>query len=152
MIINQPIVVEQTFNAPIKIVWNAITEINQMRQWFFNNIEDFKPKVGFKTQFNVVSGNRNFLHLWEITEIEPFKKIVYNWRYKEYHGNSFVHFELFEEKNETKLRVTSIVTKDFPSNIPEFEPESCKTGWNYFIKQNLKKFINKRNNNEHTNY
>ena len=43
----------------------------------FNNIEDFKPKVGFKTRFNVKSEERNFLHLWEITEVDPFKKIVY---------------------------------------------------------------------------
>ena len=144
MVINQPIVVEQTFNASIKAVWNAITEIDQMRQWFFNNIEDFKPEVGFKTQFNITSEKRNFLHLWTITEVEPFKKIVYNWKYKEYIGNSFVHFELFEEKNETKLRVTSIVTEEFPNNIPEFEPESCRTGWDYFIKQNLKEFIKRK--------
>ena len=151
MIINQPIVVEQTFNASIKTVWSAITEIDQMRQWFFNNIEDFKAEVGFKTQFNVTSEKRNFLHLWEITEVEPFKKIVYNWKYKEYPGNSFVHFELFEEKNETKLKATSIVTEAFPNNITEFEPESCRAGWNYFIKQNLKEFI-KKSNNEHSNH
>ena len=128
MIINQPIVVEQTFNTTIKIVWSAITEIDQMRQWFFNNIEDFKAEIGFKTQFNVTSEKRNFLHLWTITEVEPFKKIVYNWKYKEYSGNSFVYFELFEEKNKTKLKVTSIVTEAFPKNIPEFEPESCRAG------------------------
>lgn len=143
MIINQPIVVEQTFNTTIKIVWSAITEIDQMRQWFFNNIEDFKAEIGFKTQFNVTSEKRNFLHLWTITEVEPFKKIVYNWNYKEYSGNSFVYFELFEEKNKTKLKVTSIVTEAFPKNIPEFEPESCRAGWNYIIKQNLKKYLEK---------
>ena len=143
MIINQPIVVEQTFNTTIKIVWSAITEIDQMRQWFFNNIEDFKAEIGFKTQFNVTSEKRNFLHLWTITEVEPFKKIVYNWNYKEYSGNSFVYFELFEEKNKTKLKVTSIVTEAFPKNIPEFEPESCRAGWNYIIKQNLKEYIEK---------
>ena len=140
---NQPIVVEQTFNASIKTIWNAITEIDQMKQWFFNNIEDFKPEVGFKTKFNVQLPERNFLHLWEIIEVAPLKKIVYNWRYAEYIGNSFVHFELFEENNKSKLRVTAIVTEEFPSDITEFKPESCRAGWNYFIKQNLKKFIEK---------
>ena len=146
MIINQPIIVEQSFNVSIKTVWNAITEIDQMRQWFFNNIEDFKPEVGFKTQFNVQSEERNFLHLWEITEVDPFKKIVYNWRYGDYPGNSFVHFELFEQNIKTLLRVTSVVTEEFPDNIPEFKPESCRAGWNYFIKQNLKEFIEKNKN------
>ena len=52
MIINQPIIVEQSFNVSIKTVWNAITEIDQMRQWFFNNIEDFKDKILDKINVN----------------------------------------------------------------------------------------------------
>ena len=78
MSINKPIIVEQTFKTSTKTIWNAITKVDLMRQWFFNNIEDFKPEVGFKTQFNVQSEERNFLHLWEIIEVDPFKKIVYN--------------------------------------------------------------------------
>lgn len=140
---NETIIVEQTFNASIKTVWEAITEVVQMRKWFFENIKSFKPEVGFKTQFNVQSEGRNFKHLWTLTEVEPLKKIVYNWKYEEYPGNSFVHFELFEQNKKTKLRVTSIVTESFPKDIPEFKSESCKKGWNYFIKNNLKKFIEK---------
>ena len=37
----QPIIVEQFFNTSIKIIWKAITDITEMRQWFFNNIDDF---------------------------------------------------------------------------------------------------------------
>lgn len=141
--IGDPIIVEQTFNASVKTVWEAITDVVQMREWFFENIESFEPKVGFKTQFNVQSQGINFLHLWTLTEVEPFKKIVYNWKYEEYSGNSFVHFELFEQKNNTTLRVTSIITESFPADIPEFKSESCKEGWNYFIKKNLKNFLEK---------
>jgi len=68
---NIPVVVEQTFNASIDTVWNAITEIDQMRQWFFENIPDFKPEVEFETQFNVTSGDRNFFHQWKVTEVLP---------------------------------------------------------------------------------
>ncbi len=35
----EPIVVEQTFNTSINNVWNAITKVDQMRKWFFENIE-----------------------------------------------------------------------------------------------------------------
>lgn len=136
-----PIIVEQTFNTSVKTVWEAITNLAQMRQWFFNNIECFEPTVGFKTKFTVQSEDRVFTHLWTITEVEPLKKIVYNWKYEEYAGDSFVHFELFQLKNETKIRVTSVVTESFPNNIPEFKPESCLNGWTYFIKQNLKSFL-----------
>ena len=61
-----------------------------------NNIESFEPKIGFKTQFKVKSEDRTFTHLWTITEVEPLKKIVYNWKYEEYAGDSFVYFELFQ--------------------------------------------------------
>lgn len=48
-----PVVVEQIFEQAIEIVWKAITDVNEMRQWFFDNIPEFSPEVGFKTQFNV---------------------------------------------------------------------------------------------------
>lgn len=48
-----PVIVEQSFNTPIEVLWNAITEIDQMRQWLFENIPAFKPEVGFETQFNI---------------------------------------------------------------------------------------------------
>lgn len=138
-----PIIIEELFNVPAKTVWDAITDIYKMRQWFFENIEDFKPEIGFKTQFNVQSENRNFIHLWTITEVEPFKKITYNWKYKNFEGDSLVHFELFEAKNNTLLRLTTQIIEDFSTNIPEFKRESCIGGWNHFIKQNLKNFLEK---------
>lgn len=139
--LDKPVVVEEVFNCSIKKVWNSITDLNEMKQWYFNNIPSFKAEIGFKTEFIVQSKERTFTHLWTVTAIDPFKKIAYNWKYKEYHGNSSVSFELIEENNKTVLRVTSKVIEDFPENIPEFKTESCKAGWEYFIKKNLKNYI-----------
>ncbi|MBL4887182.1 MAG: SRPBCC domain-containing protein, partial [Flavobacteriaceae bacterium] len=50
-----PIIAEQILNAPIGRVWKAITQVDQMHQWFFDNIPSFKAEVGFETQFNVKS-------------------------------------------------------------------------------------------------
>jgi uncharacterized protein YndB with AHSA1/START domain len=139
----QPIIIEQPFNKSINVVWNAITEIDQMRQWFFQNIESFNPEVGFETQFNVQTPNRKFLHIWKLTEVEPMKKITYNWKYGGYPGNSFVTFELFEQKDQTRLKLTHTVTESFPDIIPEFSRENGIAGWNYFIKKSLKTFLKK---------
>ena len=62
-----PIIVEQTFNTSVDSVWNAITVIDQMRQWYFENIPSFEPEIGFETQFNVKSQERNFLHKWRFS-------------------------------------------------------------------------------------
>jgi len=138
---DEPIIVEQTFKASIETVWSAITEIDQMRQWFFDNIPSFKPEVGFETQFNVQSKSRNFLHMWKVTEVVPYKMIIYNWKYNGYPGDSFVVFELFEENKLTTLRLTTKIVENFPDDIPEFKRESCLGGWKFFIQKSLKEYL-----------
>jgi len=66
-----PIIVEATYPIAIEKVWAAITELEQMRQWFFENIEDFQPVVGFETKFVVKSEDKTFTHLWKIKEVIP---------------------------------------------------------------------------------
>lgn len=137
----EAIIVEQTFNRPVYKVWSAITRADLMRQWFFDNMESFKPAVGFETQFNVQSGDRDFLHMWKITEVVPLKKIRYNWKYGGYPGDSTVAFELFEQHEQTMLRLTHTGMESFPGDIPEFSRESCEEGWHYFIKKSLKEYL-----------
>jgi len=138
-----PVMVEETFQYGTKDLWEAITNIDKMKLWYFENIPDFKPVVGFKTEFNVTSEDRNFLHQWEITEVQPLKKITYKWHFKNYQGDALVHFELFSKNKVTLLRVTNKVIADFSDDIPEFKRESCLGGWNYFIKEQLKNYIEK---------
>jgi uncharacterized protein YndB with AHSA1/START domain len=140
---DEPIIVEQSFNQSTEIVWNSITEIGQMRQWYFENIPAFKPVVGFETQFNVRSEERNFLHMWKVTEVQPMKMIKYSWEFEEYPGKSTAAFEILKENNQTKLRLTVEILEDFPDDIPEFKRESCIAGWEYFINIRLKEFLEK---------
>jgi len=142
MHLENPIIVEQFFDSTIQKIWNALTELEQMKIWFFNNIDSFEPKVGFRTQFVIQNENRTFTHLWKITEVIQERKISYNWKYKEYTGDSDVTFELIAKQDGVLLRVTHLVLKGFPKNIPEFEPENGLAGWQYFIQKNLKKYLN----------
>ena len=138
---DEPIVVEQTFNASIETVWKAITDLDRMRQWYFENIPSFEPEVGFETQFGVQSEDKHFRHLWTVTEVDPPAKIAYRWRYEEYPGDSVVTFQLSELDDETRLTLTVRVLDDFPDDIPEFRRESCMEGWHYFIGKRLKAFL-----------
>ncbi len=138
---NDSIVVEQTFNASVERVWRAITNSSEMRQWFFENIKYFKAEAGFKTQFNVESNGTDYLHIWEITEVEPYKKIIYNWRYGGYPGNSFVIWELSKDNDHTKLKLTHLGMDTFPQNNPDFKRESCIAGWRFFICNRLKEYL-----------
>lgn len=137
-----PVIVSQHFDQSVETVWKAITDVTHMQQWFFENIPHFQAEVGFQTRFNVKAPSRDFMHLWTITEVIPQQKIVYNWKYEGFSGDSFVSFQLEEQQNKTLLTVTTTVVEDFPDDIPEFTRESCQAGWNYFIKEQLQSYLN----------
>ncbi|HAT65163.1 MAG TPA: ATPase, partial [Flavobacteriaceae bacterium] len=103
-----PIIVKQELNATAKEVWEAITAIDKMCQWYFENIPDFKPELGFETSFLIENEGRKFTHQWKITEVDPLKKITYEWRFKEYPTIlSVVTFLISEKGNKTLLKVSN---------------------------------------------
>ncbi|WP_282126291.1 SRPBCC family protein [Marinifilum flexuosum] len=138
---NTPIITEQSFTKSKEEVWKAITDPIEMRQWFFAEMPDHKAEVGFKTQFNVDAGEREFMHLWKITEVIPFEKLVCQWEYEGYDGIAMVSYELFEETEGCKIRVTASGIDTFSDDVPEFRRESCEGGWKYFINQRLKEYL-----------
>ncbi len=125
-------------------MWDAITNASEMRQWFFDNIPDFSAEVGFETSFNVKAPSRDFFHIWKVTEVVPLQKLTYSWRFKGFDARSFTTWELFDEGNQTLLRVTAAEGYRFPQDIPEFQRESGVGGWNYFIKERLKGYFEKK--------
>lgn len=139
-----PVIVSENFSVSKEVLWDVITNLNHMKQWFFEVIPDFKPEVGFSTQFEVgPSEDRQFLHLWKIVEVIPYQKIVYNWKYEKYPGDSYVTFTITSNNPDTTtLTLETTVLEDFPDDVPEFKRESCVEGWNYFIKERLVTYVN----------
>jgi uncharacterized protein YndB with AHSA1/START domain len=137
----KPIIVEQTYHTSVDKVWSAITDPEQMRKWFFPTMNAFEAKVGFETQFNVQSHENAYLHIWRVTEVQPRSKIIYNWKYGGYSGNSYVIWELAVENNLTRLKLTHEGIETFPQHIPDFTRESCIAGWRFFLSQRLKEFL-----------
>lgn len=138
------VIVKKIINKPIKEVWKSITVLGEMKQWFFENIPDFKAEVGFKTEFVVKAETNSFLHVWEILNVVPEKLIRYSWKYPEYvEQPSFVSFELIEVEDEaTEVIIIAEEISHYPQDILEFRYESCKGGWEYFINR-LKEFCEK---------
>ncbi len=138
---NKPIIVERKYNAPISKVWKAITDKEEMKQWYFD-LAEFQPELGFKFQFVGGTEDNQYLHLCEIIEIIPEKKLTYSWRYDGYEGNSFVTFELFEEGDETRLKLTHRGLESFPNN-PDFAKTNFQMGWDQIINTSLKDYLSK---------
>jgi uncharacterized protein YndB with AHSA1/START domain len=141
----EPIVVEQIYEAPSNRVWDAISKNDEMRQWFFETIGDFEPKVGFETEFNVRNGERNFRHLWRVVEVVPGERLTLEWRYAGYPGDSYVTFELSKESDhKTRMKLTHRGQETFPAEEPAFTRESCERGWKYFVGERLKAYVKGR--------
>ena len=139
-----PIVVSETYDASPDVVWRAITDADEMRQWFFETMEEFRPEPGFETKFNVHHDGRDYLHIWRVTEVEPQQKIVYGWRYGGHPGESTVTWQLTPVAGGTRLELSHVGVESFPQDDPAFRRESCRGGWECFIQERLKAHLDHR--------
>jgi len=138
----QPFVLERTYNAPISKVWEAITDNKKMKEWYFK-LEEFKPVVGFEFRFDGGSETKIYKHICKITEVIPGKKLTHSWKYEDYPGESFVSWELFDEGDKTRLKLTHTGLETFPQNSPDFAKESFSKGWTYITGTSLKEYLEK---------
>jgi len=140
----EPIIIERTFNAPIDKVWKAITDKEQMKQWYFD-LKEFRPEVGFEFQFSGGDEVKQYLHLCKITEVIPLKKLTYTWSYEHLKPVTFVTFELFPEGEKTKLKLTHAGVDQFPTDDPNFARNSFVQGWTDIIGSLLKQYLENAN-------
>ncbi|HWZ04854.1 MAG TPA: SRPBCC domain-containing protein [Mucilaginibacter sp.] len=139
---NEPVVVERTYNAPVKSVWEAITDLEKMQQWYFPMLEEFEPEVGFETRFDVVTPDTVYLHIWKIKEVIPFKKISYEWKFGGYPGDSIVSWELFPDGEGTKLILTHTGIETFRGDLhPDLAVNNFVAGWTDLIGTKLREYV-----------
>ena len=133
------IVLERTLNAPIARVWQALTDVDQMRAWYFD-LKEFKAEPGFEFEFIVEHEGKRYCHQCQVTEVIPQKRLAYTWRYEGHAGNSLVSFDLFAEGNKTRLRLTHLGLESFPV-LPDFDRKNFTAGWTQLIGTSLNEFV-----------
>lgn len=137
----KPLIVERTLRATPARIWEALTNNDQMKQWYFQ-LGQFEAKVGFEFSFfGQGSKGEKYKHNCRITAVEPEKKLSYTWEYDGYEGSSEVTFELIPQGEETLVRITHTGLDSFPRNNPDFDPTSFSKGWNHILGISLKEFV-----------
>lgn len=134
----EPLVIVRTLRAPVAQVWRALTQLNEIRRWFFD-LEEFKPEVGFKFEFAVEHKGFNYRHVCKVTAVIPEKRIAYTWRYKGFKGDSLVTYDLVPEGRQTRLILTHAGLETFPETR-SFARKNFLQGWT-FISGALKEFV-----------
>jgi len=137
--LTEAIIVERIFNAPVGRVWTALTDVNEMQQWYFD-LKEFKPEIGFEFEFVVEHEGNSYHHLCKVTDVSPQKKIAYTRRYKGDPGYSLVTFELFPDGHKTRLKLTHAGIETFPKT-PAYARGNFKTGWTKLIDSELRQFV-----------
>ena len=136
----EQVIVARLLAAPLEKVWQALTDCEKMKQWYFD-LPDFRAEAGCAFQFYGGTPEKQFLHLCVVTEVVHLKKIAYSWRYDGYAGVSHVAFELFQEDGGTRLLLTHTGLDSFPADVPELASHNFAAGWNHIIHVSLPAFV-----------
>jgi len=149
--VSREISISRLLNTSVEKVWKAITDKDEMKQWYFD-IADFQLQIGFEFRFYAGSKEKQWLHVCKITEIVAGKKLTYSWRYDGYSGISYVTFELFNEGDvadckagKTRVKLTHSGLESFPGEtVPELKKENFAEGWNHIVGTSLKEYLEKK--------
>ncbi len=136
---SNPIIVSQDIRCTKAKAWSAISQLEEMKKWYFEQIETFEAHIGFATQFVIHHEGKTFTHKWNVVDVQSEESISYLWRYDEYNGISKSKFTMEETDQAVRITVTCTGLETFPQDIPEFKEESCRGGWEYFL-QRLKDY------------
>jgi uncharacterized protein YndB with AHSA1/START domain len=137
-----PLVIERAYHAPADKVWRALTELNQMKCWYFPQLEEFRAEVGFETAFSVSKQGTAYTHLWKVTEVIPRRKISFEWRYAGHSGNTLVTIELFEQMGTTWLQLTHRGIESFREDRHTvLTREGFSEGWSHLLGRALREYL-----------
>jgi len=135
-----PFVLEHVYDATIAQVWRALTDEDEMREWYFPQLKKFEPIVGYEFEFT--DDGSDYKKEWRVMQVIDGKLLAHSWDYKGHPGSSEVTFELSEEGDKTRLRLTHTDLASFPQD-PHFARHRFEDGWSRIIGSNLRKQLEK---------
>ncbi|GAA4453254.1 SRPBCC domain-containing protein [Rurimicrobium arvi] len=137
---DQLLIVERLLPASRGRVWRALTNKEEMKKWYFA-LSEFIPEPGFRFSFTGgPEDGTQYVHICEITEVVPERRLAYSWRYEGYDGISYVMFALEEQGAQTLLRLTHSGLSSFPE-LPDFARSNFEAGWNHIIGISLPAYL-----------
>ena len=143
----QPFTIESAFHAPVEKVWKAITDKDEMKQWYFS-LDAFKPEKDFEFRFEGGDEANTYLHICRILEVIPNKKLSHTWQYEGQEEETIVTWELFEEGNDTRVKLTHEGLEKIAHHGPAFAPGNFAEGWTAIVGTSLKNRLEQDRNDK----
>lgn len=128
-------------NAPVEKVWNALTDKEQMKKWYFD-APDFDAKVGNNFSFYGGDENEEYHHFCEIVDVIPNQKLKHSWTYPEISKEkTLVKWELQPENGGTMVTLTHKGLEALEHLGENFRVQSFQNGWTEILNNSLKNFV-----------
>ncbi|RLZ09102.1 SRPBCC family protein [Faecalibacter macacae] len=137
--IGNPLIIEKQYNCTIEVLWNAISNPNAMKEWYFD-VKGFELEVG--NQFEFYAGE--YLHECRIEDVFLYHKLVYTWTYPIYEGESEVTFLINPDKefeNYSQLKLIHDGIASFPQDDANFSRNSFEAGWEELLEISLREYV-----------
>lgn len=141
-----PVKMERIFKLPARNVWDALTDNEQMKKWYFDFKGNFKTEVGHVFEWEAGPPNgKKWLHRGKILEVETGKKLVHSWEFPGYEGEAKLTWELEETpEKETKLNLRFDFIKPFDPKVETLRRKNFAEGWKQFMNFELEEFLSKQ--------
>ena len=140
---NAPIIIEQLYHVPVAKVWTAITDKNEMKEWYFI-IEDFNLREGAEFNFSVSFEDVVYHHRCVIKEIVPKNKFCHTWTHpSQSKGESVVTWELQSLNEGTKVTLIHTGVENFADAGADFSRENYAAGWEDILGTSLRNYLSK---------
>ena len=128
------------FEATKEKVWDAITNSEVMKIWYFD-ISNFNLMIGNEFSF-YESEKKEYLHSGEILKVEENKMLQHTWKHPEQSkGSSVVTWILEEIDGKIKVTLTHEGLESFADAGPNFASANYQMGWDALVKTNLRNYL-----------
>jgi len=137
----RPIETKVTCEASLGVVWRAITDAAVMPEWYFAEIEEFRPEVGFESRFVVETDGKEYEHVWRVLKADPPTRVAYTFDYAGIPGSARVDWTLRPTDDGTEVTVVHRGLHTMPDDDPVFSREAGEQAWEHLLKEWLKPFV-----------
>lgn len=136
----QKIFVEQN----IATVWDAITNKEKLKEWYFD-VSDFKLEENAEFEFYEPGGQKKYHHLCKILQVKLQSVFKHTWTYPDFSPNqSIVTWSLqAHNDNGTEIALIHEQTEGFKDLGKDFQRESFQGGWKEILENLLKNYLDK---------
>ena len=140
---SETIHIERTYPIVASELWNALTDKNKMKDWFFE-IPDFTTEVGAEFNFYKFNQNLDTLHRCQVIESKAPEIFKFTWTHpKQSTGTSIITWRLIPRRGATTLHLTHEGIENFKDAGENFKIENFESGWEKILGDSLNKFITK---------